>query len=158
MLLETAYPPCPSDNYWFWITCKNCGVKVSTYLLICSSFLSFPPSTLPGDTELCVETSSPGTSSPVDNPQLWKPYWPEGRRLETPPWVWGYEGRTASLTKQNSTEPRRIGGKCLHVTSMLKVRFLSSFPLSSVSLPWTNDICPLWCGPGTITIWLPRII
>ena len=33
-----------------------------------------------------------------------------------------------------------------------------SVPLSLVSLPRTNDICHLWCGPGTITIWLPHII
>lgn len=155
MLLETACHPCSSEN-WYGIACQYCEVKVSTYLLVRLSFPSFPPSTLPGDTELC---GNPITSSPVDTLQLQKICWTEGWRLGTPAWARGHKGTTESLTKAELNRTgEEIGGKCLCITSMLKARFLSYFPLSSVNLPWTNDICHLRCGPGTITIWLAHII
>lgn len=78
------------------------------------------------------------------------------RRRETwKSWLGTRTRRDHPWPRQNSTEPKvRLVGNA----SLLKARFLSSFPLSSVNLPWTNDICHLRGGPGTVTIWFAHII
>lgn len=185
MLSETAYPPYPSGNYWFWIASQYHEVKVSGYLVGCSFFLFYQHYTW----RARGECRNPVNSSLVNNRQLAtahrsttvtsenllnkrKETWKSWMGLET------LRDNCLPGPRQNSIEPARnfpmsgkAGGreqgwkgfiqelwKSFCIISRLKVTFLSSFPLSSVNLPWVNDICHLWHGPGTITIWLPHII
>ena len=102
MLLETACPPCSSDN-WFQVTCQYCEVKVSTYLLIGLSFLALPPGTLPGDTEPSVESLSPHHLWTLCNSRN-----PAEQKVGDVEVLAGHEdmkGPPRPWPRQNSTEP-----------------------------------------------------
>lgn len=121
MLLETACPPCSSEN-WFQITCQYCEVKVSTYLLIGLSFLGLPPGTLPGATEPSVETLSPhhlrilcNSRNPAEQKVGDVEVLPGHEDMKEPPRPW---------PRQNSTEP---GVKLLGSASALPLCWKPDF-------------------------------